>query len=78
MKMSATTDISVSIPSDSVCGSFVNSQVAVWANPGFAIVGVCTGRALHNIVNTVFGYGTSDANPHHIEVQFSTLLRLFT
>ncbi|MEY4499720.1 MAG: hypothetical protein RL319_708 [Actinomycetota bacterium] len=62
VEMPTRSNISMCIPCDSVCGSLVYSQVAVRADPGFAIVGVCTCRALHNIVDTVFSNGSSNAD----------------
>lgn len=47
------------IPGNHVTDALVDLQVAMWANPGFTVVGVCTDAGLGGVFNAALDFSAS-------------------
>lgn len=68
MKVSARLDAANLIPGNKVAQAFANLQVAVWANPGLTIVGVCTDAGLGDVFNATLYLAAAQSEADGAEI----------
>ena len=66
MKVSAGIYASNLIPGDNVTDALGDLQVAMWANPGFAIVCIRTDAGLRGVFDSAFDFRSSQAKTHGV------------
>ena len=62
--MSSSLDAANLIPGNNVADALGDLQVAVWADPGLAIVGVCSDAGLRCVVHASLSLAATQAKTH--------------
>jgi hypothetical protein len=57
------------IPGNQVTEAFGDLKVAVWAYPGFAVIGVCADAGLGCVFNTALNFGSAKTHAHRGEIK---------
>jgi hypothetical protein len=66
VKVTSSLDAANLIPGDNVADSLADLQVAVWADPGLAIVSVCTDAGLRCVVHASFRLAATQAKTNRV------------
>jgi hypothetical protein len=54
------------IPGNNVTDALGDLQVAMWANPGFSVIGIRTDTGLSGVLNAALDFRSSQAKSHGV------------
>jgi hypothetical protein len=54
------------IPGNNVTDALGDLQVAMWANPGLSVIGICTDAGLRGVLDAALDFRSSQAKTHGV------------